>query len=159
MYEKLAINQFFVVYLSDMKQRIHTVLRAAWQERYKFAKYVIVGVSSVAIDIALLTTFVELFKWNPTVSTVMNQAIVLGFNFTLNKKWTFTSSGAAHKELIRYLMLSVWNYLFAVSAMYVGNERWDLPYLLVRIASIACMVLWNFALFRFWVYRERKGVV
>ncbi len=141
-----------------MKQKILHVIAMAWAERVKFAKYVIVGVSSVAIDLALLVVFVEWIQLNPTVSVIINQAIVLGFNFTLNKKWSFGSKAPSHKELVRYLILATWNYAFSVGAMHLGNEILGLPYLLVRVASIACMVLWNFALFRFWVYREREEV-
>ncbi len=139
-----------------MKQKILNVVARAWEERVKFTKYVIVGVSSVAIDISLLVIFVDIISINPTVVVVLNQAFVLGFNFTLNKKWSFGSAGKTHHELVRYLILAAWNYLFSVGAMYVGNEQWGIHHLIVRIASIACMVLWNFALFRFWVYRERK---
>lgn len=138
-----------------MKQKILNTVAHAWAERLKFAKYVIVGVSSVAIDVALLTIFVEWLNLDPTTSVVINSAFVMAFNFTLNKKWSFGSTGASHKELVRYLILAAWNYVFSVGAMYVGNDVWGLPYLLVRLGSIACMVLWNFALFRFWVYREK----
>lgn len=142
-----------------MKQKILQAFASVWAERVKFIKYVIVGTVSVAIDVALLTLFVEWFGLNPTISVVINQALVMGFNFTLNKKWSFKSTGASHKELIRYLILAAWNYSFAVGAMHLGNEIWGLPYLFVRLGSIACMVLWNFALFRFWVYKEREEKV
>ena len=138
-----------------MKQTLIQLWEHAWAERVKFAKYVIVGVSSVAIDLALLTIFVEWLHFNPTIAVVCNQALVIGFNFTLNKKWSFGSKGESHRELIRYLILSVWNYIFSVSAMHFGNGVLGLPYLFVRVSSIAVMVLWNFALFRFWVYRQK----
>ncbi len=141
-----------------MKQKILRAFELAWAERVKFAKYVIVGVSSVAIDITLLVVLVKFFHLNPTLAVIINQAIVLGFNFTLNKKWSFGSTNAAHKELVRYMILATWNYVFSVIAMYYGNEVLGFHHLLVRIASIMCMTLWNFALFRLWVYRERQEV-
>ena len=72
-----------------MKQTLIQLWEHAWAERVKFAKYVIVGISSVAIDLALLTIFVEWLHLNPTIAVVCNQVIVIGFNFTLNKKWSF----------------------------------------------------------------------
>jgi len=143
--------------VESMKDFLIPFIRRAWNERVKFAKYVIVGVSSVAIDISLLIVCADILSINPTVSVVLSQAIVLTFNFTLNKKWSFGSVGKAHQELVRYLILATWNYVFSVSAMYVGNEQWGIHHVAVRVLSIACMVLWNFALFRFWVYRERAG--
>ncbi len=142
-----------------MNQKILRAFERVWAERVKFAKYVIVGTASVAIDLCLLTIFVQWLDLNPTLSVIINQALVMGFNFTLNKKWSFGSTGATHRELIRYLLLAAWNYSFAVGAMYIGNELWGVPYLLVRVSSIACMVLWNFALFRFWVYKKEENVV
>ena len=141
-----------------MNQKILQAFEAAWAERMKFAKYVIVGISSVAIDIGLLVVLVEWLSLNPTLSVIINQAIVLGFNFTLNKKWSFGSTGASHKELARYLTLATWNYIFSVGAMHYGNEVWGFPYLLVRIGSIMCMTLWNFALFRLWVYKQKTEI-
>lgn len=141
-----------------MKQKILRVIEIAWAERVKFAKYVIVGTSGFAIDMALLLIFVEWFHVVPKIAVIINYPIALGFNFLMNKHWSFGSTGASHKELVRYLILAVWNYIFAVSAMYFGNEVLGLPYLLVRVASIACMVFWNFALYRLWVYREREEV-
>lgn len=140
-----------------MKQKILNIVARAWEERVKFIKYVIVGTASVAIDVALLIFFADLLKFNPTLSVVINQALVMGFNFTLNKKWSFGSTGATHKEFIRYCILAGWNYCFSVLAMYLGNELWGIHHLIVRVISIMCMVLWNFALFRFWVYRQKTS--
>lgn len=141
-----------------MRQKLLRVIEMGWRERIKFAKYAIVGVSGFAIDMSLLLILVEWFHLEPKIAVIINYPIALGFNFLMNKHWSFGSNGESHKELARYLSLAVWNYLFAVSAMYFGNEVLGLPYLLVRVASIACMVLWNFLLFRFWVYRENQEV-
>jgi putative flippase GtrA len=138
-----------------MKQKVLQIFLRVWAERVKFIKYVIVGTASVAIDVSLLIVCADLLKLNPTVSVVITQILVMGFNFTLNKKWSFGSTGATRAELVRYCILATWNYTFSVGAMYIGNELWEMHHLAVRIASIMCMVLWNFALFRWWVYRKK----
>jgi predicted neutral ceramidase superfamily lipid hydrolase len=46
------------------------------------------------------------------------------------------------------------DYLFSIAAMYVFNDRLGIDYRLVRIASIALAVSWNFFLYKYWVYEE-----
>lgn len=140
-----------------MKQTLIQLWERAWAERVKFAKYVIVGISSVAIDLSFFFLFVKLFHFRPTIALVFYQPLVLAFNFLMNKHWSFGSKGASHREFVRYLILTLWNYLFSIGAMHFGHDILLLPAVAVRLCSIACMVLWNFALFKFWVYREKNS--
>lgn len=102
-----------------------------------------------------LILFTEVFGIVPVVSVIINQMFLLTYNFSLNKYWSFRNKAMPHKQLARYLSLAVFNYLFAVSTMYVFNHRFDFDYRLVRILTIVTMVSWNFFLYKYWVYREK----
>ncbi len=133
---------------------IQRVISHAWSLRREFAKYFIVGFSGVFLDIATLLLFEKVFGVRPVLAVVMNQAILLTYNFTLNKYWSFRSRAMPHKQIVRYLSLAGFNYVFSVAAMYVGNERLGFEAVAVRVATIAVMMSWNFILYKFWVYRD-----
>ena len=134
------------------------IVHGLWGMRKQFIRYFFVGVTSVAFDIATLIFFTEYFGLRPVVSLVLNQGILLTYNFTLNKYWSFKNKAMPHRQIVRYLVLAAWNYLFSIGAMYLLHERYGFDYKLVRIGSIALMVGWNFFAYRFWVYRDEAGV-
>ncbi len=122
--------------------------------RKQLFRYAVVGTSGFGIDFLTLVGFKELLGLSPTLAVVCNQAIVLAYNFTLNKYWSFESKVIPHAQLVRYLILATWNYVFSVGAMYMLNEQFDMHYVLARMLSVMAMVSWNFLLYRHWVYAE-----
>ena len=92
------------------------------------------------------------------VAMILNQIILLNYNFLLNKYWSFRNRAMPHKQLVRYLSLAIFNYLFAVGTMYLFNHILNFDYRLVRVATIAIMVSWNFLLYKYWVYKVENVV-
>lgn len=138
---------------------VRLTLQYLWKHRHELMKYAIVGCSGVLLDMGLLVGFKEGFDLNPTVAIVISQIFVLGYNFSLNKYWSFKSTAFAHKQLVRYLTLAGFNYCVSIVTMYFFNELLGLDYRLVRIGTIAVMTSWNFLLYKYWVYRSSEPVV
>lgn len=134
-------------------------LKYFWSLRREFAKYFIVGVSGVIFDMALLILFKEVFNLRPVYAVIVNQFIILIYIFVLNKYWSFRNKEVPHKQLVRFLMLALFNYFFAVVMMYIFNDLFKFDYRLVRLGSIAIMVSWNFFLYKYWVYASLKPEV
>ena len=130
-----------------------------WSLRREFTKYFIVGTSGFVFDLGTLILFTEVFGWWPTAAVVVNQIILLTYNFTLNKYWSFRNRAMPHKQAVKYLSLSGFNYLLAVASMYVFNHELGFDYRLVRIFTIAVMVSWNFFLYKYWVYKLEQPVI
>jgi len=124
-----------------------------WSLRKEFTKYFIVGFSGLLIDMGSLVLLKEVFGLWPVFAVIINQAFLLVYNFTLNKYWSFKNKEMPHRQIVRYLILAGFNYLFGVVVMYIFNHKLGFDYRLVRIFSIACMVSWNFFLYKYWVYR------
>ena len=125
-----------------------------WNSRDQFAKYVVVGGSGFVLDMLTLIGFKEYLMISATMAVIINQLLVLSYNFTLNKYWSFSSRKMGHRQAIRYATLAGFNYLFSAILMYIFSDRIGFDYRLVRICSIAIMVLWNFMLYKHWVYQE-----
>lgn len=128
--------------------------RYLWNERHAVLKYGIVGMSSVVLDMSLLVLFTESLGMTPVLSVVISQLVVFGYNFSLNKYWSFRSVDHPRIQLVRYLSLAAANYVVAVLTMFTFHQLLDLDYQLVRICTIALMVSWNFLLYKHWVYKD-----
>ncbi|MDD2656009.1 MAG: GtrA family protein [Patescibacteria group bacterium] len=136
---------------------IKKILQYALSVRHQFTKYFIVGFSGLFLDLATLIFFKEFFGLNATIAVILNQILMLTYNFLLNKYWSFKNKEMPHRQIVRYLVLAGFNYLFSVGVMYLFNHILEFDYRLVRIATIAVMVMWNFFLYKYWVYREERG--
>lgn len=128
-------------------------IKYAWSIRHQFVKYFIVGFSGLFLDMATLILFKEKLGLIATLAVVLNQFIVLIYNFTLNKYWSFKNKEMPHKQVMRYLALAAINYAFSVLIMYIFSDKIGFDYRLVRICTIALMVGWNFFLYKYWVYK------
>lgn len=124
-----------------------------WSVRTQLSRYFMVGISGVVLDVGSLA-LLERYGVRPTLAVVVTQIFLLTYNFSLNKYWSFGSRAIPHRQLVRYLVLAGWNYLFSVGAMYIGNEHFGVSAVLVRLGSIALMTSWNFFLYKYVVYRE-----
>lgn len=127
--------------------------------RKEFVKYFIVGITSFVIDMSLLISLKEYAHLPATLAVVIDQCIIIGYNFLLNKYWSFRNRAMPHWQFIRYILLFTFNFFVSVLAMHVFHDRIGFDYRLVRIGTIAIMVSYNFLLYKFWVYKhESSGV-
>lgn len=125
-----------------------------WHVRFEFTKYFIIGFSGVFLDLLTLILFKEVFDIWPTLAVILNQAILVVYNFSLNKYWTFKNKTLPRKQFTRYMVLFAFNYLLAVSTMYIFSDKFGFDYRLVRVITIALSVSWNFFLYKYWVYKS-----
>lgn len=101
-----------------------------------------------------LVVFKEWIGLGAVLAVVLNQLIVLPYNFFLNKYWSFKNKSLPHRQMVRYLTLMGANYLFSVGAMKLAHDVWGFDYRLVRLGTIIVMVSWNFLLYKHWVYKD-----
>lgn len=125
-----------------------------WSLRREFAKYFIIGIFGVVLDMSSMILFKEVFGWAPITAVIVNQAFLLVYVFLLNKYWSFRNKEMPHKQIARFLTLAGFNYLVSVFAMYIFNHKLEFDYRLVRLVTIALAVSWNFFLYKYWVYKS-----
>jgi putative flippase GtrA len=130
------------------------ILNYCYSVRHQFAKYFVVGFSGLFIDMGTLILLKEYCGWAPVLAVVVNQILMITYNFTLNKYWSFKNKEMPHRQIVKYLILAGCNYLFSILIMYIFNHLLDFDYRLVRLATIAVMVSWNFFLYKYWVYKQ-----
>jgi putative flippase GtrA len=123
-----------------------------WSLRRQFARYFVVGLTSFFLDMGSLIFLKEVLHVAPFLAVIANQALCLVFVFLMNKYWSFKEHSLTHRQVFRFGVIVVFNYCFAVAAMYIFNHRLGFDYRLVRVGSIILSVSWNFFLYKYWVY-------
>ena len=131
---------------------IKKIIHYFWRERFQVGKYFVIGFSGVFLDMGTLIFFKEVYGFSAVMSVVLNQIIMLTYIFSLNKYWTFRNKEIPYKQIVRFLILAGINYFFSVIIMYIFSQRLTFDYRIVRISTIAIMTLWNFFLYKYWVY-------
>jgi len=137
-----------------VKKAIHF----CWSIRHQFMKYFVVGISGFVLDLGTLVLFKEVFGMSALFAVILNQPLVLGYNFSLNKWWSFKNKEMPHWQLVRYITLAGFNYGFSAVSMYIFHQHYGADYRLVRIGAVGVMVLWNFFLYKYWVYKESENI-
>ena len=122
----------------------------------QFFRYVVVGGTGTLLDVAILYVFKEFFGMTPVLSVVLNQIIMLVYIYVFNKYWTFKSNGTIAGEMTRLYVVFGINYGIAILWMWLGHDILGAQYILVRLSNIACSTLWNFALYRMWVFKKQN---
>lgn len=122
--------------------------------KYQIIKYLIIGISSTAIDILLLVFLKEKANFGPTFAVAINQILVIAYNFFMNKYWSFKTKKQPLRQFSRYIILVGLNYCSSILLMYIFHDLININYILVRLSSIVLLVTINFILYKHWVYKE-----
>lgn len=129
-----------------------------WSSRREFAKYSIIGVFGVSLDMSSLFALKEYGHLSAVTAVVINQAVLINYAFFLNKYWAFKSTGITHQQMIRFYLLALANYLFSIAWMWLFHDRIGFNYLATRLVNIGLSVSWNFLLYKHWVYAQKAKI-
>lgn len=118
--------------------------------------YLGIGLASVGLDVGLLVGLHTGLGLDLAFSTTAAFAISLAFNFGLNRR--FMSTGAAHlgRHALRYGLLVGVNYVITLGAV-TAAAGVGVSYVVAKLAVVAASTVWNFLLYRYWVFAPRRG--
>ncbi|QHK19601.1 hypothetical protein GU243_07460 [Pseudarthrobacter psychrotolerans] len=117
-------------------------------------RYLIVGGLSFAVDFGLLVLLREVFHWDVGIASATSFLSSLVFNFLLQRKFSFESVHRTHVSMIRYGILVVANTLATVLIVQLLTPT-VLGYIGGKVISTAAMTVWNFFLYRHWVFGKK----
>lgn len=138
----------------SLNNMLTNLFKSLWQHRREFASYFVIGISAFILDVGSLHILKEIFNLNQVAAVAINQPPIILFVFWLNKKWSFQTTGQTHHQLVRFIALSIGNYLVSIAWMWGLSHEWGINYQAARISNIILAVSWNFLLYKYWVYRE-----
>lgn len=139
-----------------MKKTIQKVKVVFLSSRGELVRYVITGGSGVFFDLLTLYALKEFVHFGPVWAVAINQIIMYTYVFLMNKFWTFGAKGMTHRQMVKFYSLAFVNYLFSIAWMAFVNKALGVNYLLARTANIGLSTLWNFALYKFWVFARKS---
>ncbi|HET9649632.1 MAG TPA: GtrA family protein [Microlunatus sp.] len=114
--------------------------------------YLVVGGLTVVVDIGLLALLHESFRVPLGVATTVAFCTAVVVNFLLNR--TAMSSWGSRgltQHALRYGLLVVANYVITLAVVTTAGHVGD-RYLVAKVAVVAASTLWNFLLYRNWVF-------
>ncbi len=114
-------------------------------------RYIIIGGSTVVIDVGLLAVLKGAFGVNVYLAATVSYWASLLFNFSLNKFWTFEVKTNTVHHLFLYGVLIVINY-FTGLAFIGALGRAHINYLVAKTMALAVTTVWNYFLYRYVIF-------
>jgi len=115
-------------------------------------RYLVVGFSSAAIELALYYVLHQVFGIHVVASNVIALSAATTYNFIMSRKWTFQSTSNLPRSIVLYLLLFAWNQLFSSSGI-VWLISMGVHFMLAKVITIGIIVSWNFILYRTVVFK------
>lgn len=116
-------------------------------------KFLVVGGASFAIDLGLLALLHEVGGVDLWVATPIAFLASLVFNFLVQRKFTFRSSGRADVSLLKYGVLVVFN-VIATDVVVNVVDGAGYPYALGKVIATVATTIWNFLLYKHWIFKS-----
>lgn len=118
----------------------------------QFLRYLLSGGMAFVLDFGTFKLLMYVFDvWYVGASFAGS---VVGFfaAFTFHKYIVFQKHKQTTSQFIRYCLLQLFNAIAQTVLVYVFVEYLGVPPELGKVMSIACSVLWNFVLYKLFVY-------
>lgn len=123
---------------------------------YTITKFAVVGAVTAVIYFLVMWIIVSIFKYYYIVGISIAYFVSTIFHFLANRHFTFGAAGDRHwHQLIRYLVMWIFNYFVTIAVVGVCVERFLLsPYVGVCISIVFTMIT-GYVLSRYWVFRNK----
>lgn len=118
-------------------------------------RFCVVGGTASIIYLSISFALVGGLAFGATLAASIAFAIVVSFNYALHYCWTFESTEPHRSAFSRFLIVTSGGFLLNLAVVEFGAVRLGFPLLPVQLATIAIIVVWNFLMSAFWVFRSR----
>ncbi|MBQ9690972.1 MAG: GtrA family protein [Eggerthellaceae bacterium] len=120
-----------------------------------FAFYVAVGLTTALLELVLFYIQDSLLGLGITFANISAVSIATVTNFLLNRGVSFKAASSVIISAIFYLLLFFFNMSFSTTVIHELNNM-GIHASLAKIFSMACIVAWNFILFRTIVFPDEN---
>jgi putative flippase GtrA len=119
------------------------------------ARFLLVGGLSFALDLGLLVLLHESFGVELWIATPAAFLVSLVFNFLLQRIFTFQATNSRGVSAVKYVLLVVVNILVS-DFIVTGFDALEWPYMLGKAASTILTTVWNYLLYRHWIFKTSE---
>lgn len=117
-------------------------------------KYGVVGLLGTLVHIGVLAIMVEMVHVNAIAGSVTGFLGALLSSYLLNYYWTFESTHGHLSSFLRYLLVSLIGLSLNTLLMYVTVALLGWWYIYGQLTVVLVVPATNYALNRFWTFRE-----
>ena len=127
-------------------------------ELARIAKFMLVGLSGVGVNMGLLWLFTEVVGYHYLVSAAIGIETSIVSNFLLNNYFTFNDrnrpgAGNFFRRLVKFNTISLGPVVVNLAILLALTEGADFYYLVSNIFGIAAAIAWNFLANNWWTWR------
>jgi putative flippase GtrA len=120
----------------------------------KISKYLIARAVGVAVYMGTLILFVEIFKLNPVISTVIANILTSVYLYFTSYIWVFKYKGSHAYSLPRFIFIEILTLFMNTGVMYLTVEILGLDYLYGVVIGVILIPLTNFLLNFLWAFKN-----
>ncbi len=124
-----------------------------WREFIKFANSGLVGTAAHYI---VLWVLVDLFYFNPVISSAMGAFVGAGINYIINYHWTFNSKLPHSHTLPRFMAIATFSLALNTWIMALLTSNTDLYYIFAQLVTTATCLAVNYLASRFWAFKRNS---
>jgi putative flippase GtrA len=122
----------------------------------EIARFIMVGGVSFAIDLGLLMLLHEVFSVDLVFATPIAFLVSLGFNYALQRIFTFRADNGKSVSFIKYCLLVVFNTL-AIDVIVNVFDWLGAGYQVGKVVSTIMTTAWNFLLYKHWIFKPNAS--
>lgn len=129
------------------------------KEIQKILKFIVVGISNVAIDFGLYLILFRLLHVNPYLAASVSFVVAATNSYWHNRRWTF-SDGQRHvvTQYVQFMSINAVGLVFNNGLTYVFLQYiWLGSYNLTayggKLAATVLIVIWNYTVSRYVIFR------
>jgi putative flippase GtrA len=123
-------------------------VKAAWLRNYRsFFKYVFVGGSTFLLDISLLIFLKEVGGWHVITAATASYWASIGYNFLLNRQWTFDTTRSLRRHAFAYGLLLATNYAVTIGII-TGLGALGIKYTIAKVLAVGLSATWTYVIYK-----------
>ena len=122
----------------------------------QFLRFVVVGAIATALQFLILSACVEFLGWDPVPASGLGFALSACLNYVLNRRFTFESTVAHRRAVLRFGVIVVsalgWNLLL----MLLFTRTLGFNYLPAQVCTTGLVLVWSFCGNALWSFAAIK---
>ena len=120
----------------------------------RIGRFAVVGLLGTAVYYFALWTMVERLRVPVLAATSVAFVLVTIENYVLHHGWTFASTNPHTVAFPRFVFMNVIGFWINWGIMAGGLHYFSLSYLLIQVFAIGAVVVWNFVVSSYWIFKE-----
>lgn len=118
-------------------------------------RYLVTGFTAFGMEYAFYVLLYKVVGLDYVLASMLVYALIFGFSFMVNRKWSFESTGDIRRQTILYLLLFVFNLVVSnVFLLQFFTETLGISALISPFLKMACVVCWNFLAYKYVIYKN-----